>query len=382
MVLYNLNLIILIVNKYTVGGGIHRIYYANSPGDSHMPLELVIPKRQTVELQEYEEPPLGDGEVRVKSTFSSNKHGTLLRKYRGDVDNWTTEFEREHRISREAPALPNYPRVVGNMTVGTVTEVGDDIEEFSEGDRVYGHLPIRETHAVSTDQLHHAPDGMAPEAIVYKNPAAVGVHLVRDGKVRLGDSVAVFGAGAIGQMSAQLARIAGAKAVAVSEPIDRRREAAADHGADLVVDPTEEDAAKRLKTELTAGEEAGVDRALDTSAAYPGLDDAVRAVAFEGTVASCGYYEGDPSALDFAAEFIRNAVEILSVQPGSSGVMENHPRWEYENLREEAFRHLREGRLTTDGLIDPVVDIEDADEALGRIATAPEGSIKLGVTYG
>jgi threonine dehydrogenase-like Zn-dependent dehydrogenase len=346
-----------------------------------VPLELIIPERRSVELREYEEEPLKPGEVRVRSTFSSNKHGTLLRKYRGDVDNWHTAFEREHRISREEPSLPSYPRHVGNMTVGTVTEVGADVEDFAVGNRVYGHLPIRETHAVPEADLRHAPEGMDPEAIVFTNPAGVGVHLVRGGGVQLGDAVAVFGAGAIGLMAAQLARVGGARRVVVSEPIGRRRAAAREHGADLVLDPTEEDAARRIKTAVAAGDEAGVDRALETSASYAGLDDAVRAVAFEGTVASCGYYEGDASALGLGAEFHRNAVEIRSVQPGSSGVLENHPRWNYEHLHEEAFAHLRDGRISAEGLIDPVVSLAAAPDALREVETNPEGSIKLGVVY-
>lgn len=346
-----------------------------------MPHELVIPDRRSVELREYEESSLGPTDVRVESTFSSNKHGTLLRKYRGDENNWQTEFEQEHRISQDEPALPNYPRAVGNTTVGTVTDVGEDVESFAEGDRVYGHLPIRETHTVEEDELEHAPEGMSPESIVFTNPARVGVHLVRGGNVQLGDTVAVFGAGAIGLMAAQLAQAGGAARVVVSDPLERRREAAGELGADLVIDPTEEDAAMTIKTELAAGEEAGVDRALETSAAYGGLDDAVRAVAFGGTVASCGYYEGDASALSLDAEFHRNAVEILSVQPGSSDVLQYHPRWSREHLTGEAFARLRDGDISAEGLVDPVVSIEEAPEALRDIEANPEGSIKLGVVY-
>jgi len=347
-----------------------------------MPRELVVPERGTVELREYEEPSLGPEDVRVESTFSSNKHGTLLRKYRGDEDNWHTDFEREHRISRDEVALPEYPWAVGNMTVGTVTDVGAAVEGFAPGDRVYGHLPVRETHVVPADDVEHAPAGMADEAIVYTNPAGVGVHLVREGNVRLGDTVAVFGAGAIGQMTAQLARAAGARTVVVSEPVERRREAAREHGADLVVDPTAEDAAMRIKTEVAAGDEAGVDRALETSAAYPALDDAVRAVAYGGTVASCGYYEGDSSTLELGAEFHRNAVELVSVNPGSSGVMDYHHRWSYDTLHAEAFRHLRDGTVSAEGLVDPVVDLADAPAAIRAIAESPAGSVKVGVSYG
>ena len=48
-----------------------------------MPRELVAvaPKRPI--LQEYEEKPLGENEVRIKTEFSSPKHGTELHLYRG-----------------------------------------------------------------------------------------------------------------------------------------------------------------------------------------------------------------------------------------------------------------------------------------------------------
>ena len=346
-----------------------------------MPRELVVADRERLELRSYEAPPLEDNELRIRSDFSSNKHGTLFRKYRGDPNEWHTDFERRHRISLAEPSYPNYPLHVGNMTVGTVTEVGADVTAFAVGDRVYGHLPIRETHTVRPETVSAAPAGMAPEAIVYTNPAGVGVHLVRDGGVKLGDCVAVFGAGAIGQMTAQLARLAGARFIVVSDPVAERRRAAAASGADLVVDPTESDAAIAIKEAVTAGVEPGVDVALETSAAYAALDDAVRAVAYGGTVASCAYYEGDSAALSLAAEFHRNDVSITSIQPGSSDVMALHPRWEYRHLHEEAFRHLEAGAINVDGLIGPVVSLDEAPATIEQLVADPSLGIKTAVRY-
>ena len=51
----------------------------------------------------------------------------------------------------------------------------------------------------------------------------------------------IVGAGPIGLMHMQLAKIAGAKEVIVSEPNEMRREVALELGADKVVDPTTED---------------------------------------------------------------------------------------------------------------------------------------------
>jgi threonine dehydrogenase-like Zn-dependent dehydrogenase len=347
-----------------------------------MPLELVAIGRRTPRLREYEPADVEPDEVRVESELSAFKHGTGLRGYRADTRDFTAPFDWEKRLHREnESATPEYPIPLGNMTVGTVVETGEGADRFEVGDRVYGHLPIRETHTVPQGEVRPVPRGTSAEAILYSDPARVGLHVVRTGGVRPGDRVAVFGAGAIGQMTAQLARLAGARRIAVSEPIARRREAARDLGADLVVDPDETDPGERIKEEFAAGDEPGVDAALETSGAYPGLDDAVRATAFGGVVASCGYYAGDASGLDLEGEWHRNSLEMRSVRPPSEP-LRDAPRWDFDRLNREALAFLKEGRLSVDGLLDPVVSIERADEGMRLIDERPEESIKLGVAYG
>ena len=346
-----------------------------------MPLELVATDRCTCAVREYEESALGPGAVRVESEFSAFKHGSGLRTYRADTRDFSAPFDWEKRLHREGQSrTPEFPAPLGNTTVGTVTAVGEAVERFQPGDRVYGQLPIRETHTASEGDLRHVPKGMAVEALAYADPARVALHVVRTGEVAIGDTVLVCGAGAIGQMTAQLARIAGARWVAVSEPIDRRREAANAHGADRVIDSIEDDVAELLKSEVESGGEPGVDVALETSAAYPGLDDAIRSTAFGGTVASCGFYDGEPSGFGLAGEFHRNRLEIRTVRPPSEP-HRDAPRWDYDRLDEEAFDLLREGRLSAEGLVDPIVPIEDADEGIRLVDERPEESIKLGVTY-
>ena len=346
-----------------------------------MPLELVAADRRSATVREYDESPLGPGEVRVESEFSAFKHGTGLRTYRADTRDFTAPFDWDRRLHQEGQSrTPEFPAPLGNSTVGTVTAVGDAVERFQPGDRVYGQLPIRETHAAPAEGLRHVPEGMSTEVLAYADPARVGLHVVRTGEVSIGDTVVVFGAGAIGQMTAQLARLAGARWVAVSEPITRRREAARKHGADLVIDPIAEDVADVLKTEVQSGGEPGVDVALETSAAYPGLDDAIRSTAFGGVVASCGFYDGEPSGFGLAGEFHRNRLEIRSVRPPSEP-HRDAPRWNYDRLDEEAFDLLGDGRLSADGLVDPIVPIENADEGIRLVDERPQESIKLGVTY-
>ncbi|MDF2792226.1 MAG: threonine dehydrogenase, partial [Neobacillus sp.] len=62
----------------------------------------------------------------------------------------------------------------------------------------------------------------------------------RKANVKMGDVVVVIGGGPIGLMHVQLAKIAGATSVILSEPIEHRREKAFLAGADFAVDPERE----------------------------------------------------------------------------------------------------------------------------------------------
>ena len=112
-------------------------------------------------------------------------------------------------------------------------------------------------------------------------PCAVAVHAVRISKMRLGDTVAVLGAGPIGLLCMQVARAAGASRVFVSEPAPARAEAALRLGADAVINPTESDAIERI-VELSDG--LGPDVVFECAAAKSTLDDALHMVRRSGQV--------------------------------------------------------------------------------------------------
>jgi L-iditol 2-dehydrogenase len=88
-------------------------------------------------------------------------------------------------------------------------------------------------------------------------PLACVVNGQRKSQVRLGDVALIIGAGPIGLMHLQIARLAGARKVLVSEPVAGRRRLAADLGAARTIDPREEDLAEIVKHE-TDGEGADV----------------------------------------------------------------------------------------------------------------------------
>jgi threonine dehydrogenase-like Zn-dependent dehydrogenase len=344
-----------------------------------MPRELIADRPGHAALQEYQERPLAPDQVRIRSLYSAVKHGTELRGFRRDTEDahhpWNGEL-RLHDRERQPPAGAPFRRSLGNMCLGVVTEVGDEVKALRVGERVFGHLPIRETHAVAEGRVRRAPEGVAPWTLMYWDPASFAVGGVRDGHVRLGDRVAVFGLGAIGQMAVQLARLAGARWVVALDPIERRRAAAARHGADLVLDPRAVDAGMELKRRT---EKLGVDVALETSGSSHALYDALRSIRYQGTIVSTAYYSEPMQGLFFSGEWHRNRPNLLSSRACSEPLPDFG--WDFARIEEEALTLLVEGRLQAEDLVDPIVPFARAAEAYQEINEHPERSIKLGIEH-
>ncbi|HIA68291.1 TPA: zinc-binding alcohol dehydrogenase [Candidatus Poribacteria bacterium] len=340
-----------------------------------MPRELVAVAPRTPVLREYEEQPLKPNELRIKSIFSAPKHGTELRPYRADTKDQTSPFDGQKRIHIGEGGDPKFPIRLGNMAVGNVIEVGQEVASSQIGDKVFGHLPIRETHTVNQGRIKKVPKGMSSEAIVYSDPAGVALCAIQGSQICLGSSVIIFGLGAIGQMALQLARLQGARWIAVSDPIPVRRKVAKNHGADLVIDPTMDDVGFIVKDQT---ENAGVDVSIETSGSYAAMNDALRATAYGGKIVSAAYYTGDSSVLSFEGEWHRNQLTIISTRDVNS-TLRDHPLWNTPRLHTEAFALLQEDRISVDGLVHPIVPFSQAAEAYRVIDEKPAESIKLGI---
>jgi len=345
-----------------------------------MPRELVAIAPRTPVIREYEEIPLKPNQVLIKSEFSSPKHGTELGLYRDtspfSIRRWDPDLHIF--LPKEETSRPNFPMALGNMTVGKILEVGSEVTRFKVGDRVFGHLPIRETHAVDERRIEGlVPEGMSPQAIVYWDPSEFALGAVRDANVRLGERVAVFGLGAIGQMVVQMCKLSGATQVIAIDPIEKRRRLALRYGADLAFNPKECDVGLEIK--LAAGR-LGVDVAIEASGAYPALHEAIRCATLGGLVVPLAFYQGEGKGLRLGEEWHMNRVTIKSSR-ANTDPNRDHPIWDNRRIRETAFELLRTGRLHTDGLIDPIVPFEKSAEAYRCIDEHPEESIKLGITY-
>jgi threonine dehydrogenase-like Zn-dependent dehydrogenase len=350
-----------------------------------VPRELVAVAPREPVLRTYDPPPLGPGLVRLVAELGSPKHGTELMAFRGPISPVSQANPTGQVAERYDPAagyfkpLPPgtspFPRLLGNMVVGRVEAVGEGVAGLAPGDRVYGHLPLRDVHVVPAERLTPLPADLSPEAAVCLDPAESALA-VRDAHVRLGDRVAVFGLGAIGLFALQYARLSGAALVVGVDPIERRRRLALRLGADVTLDPGAEDVGAAIR-DLTRG--LGADVTLEVSGNARALHQAIRATRFEGTVGVLAAHAGGAPELFLGREFHWNAIQLVSCRTASQPLRDFG--WDQRRIVELAESLLRRGRLQCEGIVQPVVPFEESAEAYRQIEAHPETCVKLGVRF-
>lgn len=323
-----------------------------------MPRKLICVEPGKLEWQEYEPPALEPGQVRVQAKFAAAKHGTemaFFKGYRPEAVGWC-------------------PSGVGNMIVGTVSEVGPGVTTLAIGDRICAHGSFQEIWTGPEGACWKMPEAMSWKSAVCLDPADFAFAAVRDGHVRIGDGVAIFGLGAIGLMAVQLARLAGADQVFGVDPLPNRRAIADALGADVTLDPTACDAGEELKKHTDG---RGVDVAIEYSGAGQALNDALRGVAYGGTVV-CGAFPPPYGAgVDFGADAHVRIPNIVFSR-ACSVPQRDHPRWDERRIFDVCWKWLAEGRLSGEPIVRPVVPFDALLTEYPKIATEPNDYIKLG----
>jgi len=342
-----------------------------------MPREIVALSPTQMEMREYELPALEAGQVRVRSEFAAPKHGTEVAMVKGyGFDRFPIDNELGVFLHGGKSQRPPYVDV-GNMFVGPVIEKADDVTDLAVGDRVLCYGSFREVHTAGAAWCRKMPEGVSWKSAVCLDPADFAMAAVRDGNVRVGDAVAVFGAGGIGLMTVQLAKLSGARPVISVEPLERRRRAAEKCGADIVFDPTDCDVGVEIKK---ATGKRGVDVAIDFSSSVGGIQAALRGVAFGGNVVAGSWPAPYEKGLDFGTEPHWNRPNLIFAR-ACSDPNRDHPRWDDTRIYDTCLQMLCDGRLTGEPVVDPVVAFEELMTAYPRIISHPNESVKLGVRY-
>ena len=201
--------------------------------------------------------------------------------------------------------------------------------------------------------LHPLPATMSAADGAMLEPLGVAIHAVDLGHVHIAASVGVFGCGPIGLLLIQLARAAGATTVVGSDPLEHRREAARRSGADLVVDPADDDAMDRLQRATS-----GVDTAFEVAGDNSAVHDAIVASRPGGRLVLVGIPGDDHTA--FRASLARRKGLTFAMVRRMNEV---YPR---------AIRMVERGGIDVTSLITHHFPLQRVDEAF-KTAVARDG---------
>lgn len=137
-------------------------------------------------------------------------------------------------------------------------------------------------------QVYKIPEGVSLLEATLTEPFAIALRATERADFHIGETVAISGAGGIGLMIAQLAKISGAAKVVVIEPVESKRQLALQMGADATIDPMSEDLVEKAK-ELTEG--YGFNSVIESSGNTKAAENCLKIVAKGGTIVYFSMYD-------------------------------------------------------------------------------------------
>lgn len=288
-------------------------------------------------------------------------------------------------------ALPHVP---GHELVGTVVEVGGDVDEWEAGDRVTvpfvagcGRCEVCRNgdEQVCPNQfqpgftawgsfaeyvgLRYADRNLVrvPEQINSTAAALLGCRIatayrgvVVQGRVDAGDWVAVHGCGGVGLAAVMIARACGARVVAV-DPDPAARPLAQSLGADVVLDGADDAELARALHETTGG---GPHLSIDAIGHPEVVAASLRSLRPRGRHVQIGLLPAGMAAIPMGP-VIANELEIL----GSHGMQaRRYP---------EMLAMICDGHLKPDALVTSTIKLSEVPQALPAMGVAPKAGVTV-----
>jgi threonine dehydrogenase-like Zn-dependent dehydrogenase len=317
---------------------VEQAFWVQSPGEGALrPVTLPTP---------------GDGDVLVRTLCSGVSRGTETLVFRGGVP------ANQHDVMRAPFQEGEFPGPVkyGYLNVGAVEQGPADLK----GRTVFCLYPHQTAYVVPASAVTPVPDAVPPGRAILAGTVETAVNAVWDAKPKLGDRIAVIGAGMVGCSVAKL--LQGFPATRV-QLID--------------VDPGKADIAKALGVGFSTPEaaETGCDLVVHASASEAGLERALELLAPEGEVVELSWYGDRRVSVPLGENFHSRRLTIRSSQVGTVA----RPDRDYaqrlglalELLADPAFEALVSGECM----------FEDLPSVLPRLAANELSALCLRVMY-
>ncbi len=330
---------------------------------------IVLEHPKEIRVQTDKQPVPGPGEALIK-VRALGICGTDVNAYSG------------------SSALVEYPLIPGHEAAGEIVTINANEKALKPGDRVIidpyiycgecisclkGQTnacrslrvlgvqtggAMREWITHPEHLLHPVPANLPWEHIPLAEPLTVSLHSLHRGGVREGETVAIFGAGAIGLLASLAAAIYGARPILI-DPLASRLEKAKSLGIKDVIDVSRFSAAEEI-SRFTGGRMADV--VIEASGAAKAISQIVEIAAYTGRVVLVGWPKA-PTMLDTAL-ITRKELTVLGSR-NSAGEFD------------EALRLLSEGAIKAEEILTEVVSFDGLPAAFAALCADPADYLKV-----
>ena len=295
------------------------------------------------------------GMVQVRTLFSGISRGTESLVFQGRVP--VSEAGRM-RAPFQAGDFPG-PVKYGYANVGVVESGPPDLE----GCHVFCLYPHQDRYVVPATAVFPLPNQLPPERAVLAANMETAVNGLWDAAPRIGDRIAVIGAGTTGMLTAALAaRIPGTQVQLID------------------IDPAKAEAAETLGLTLVQPEAAQgeVDLVIHATGYPDALRQALDLAGFEATVLEMSWYGAQDVPAPLGGAFHAKRLTLASSQVGSISPA-RRARWSNGDRLSLALRLLQDSRF--DALITGECAFQDLPMTLRHLSAGPPGTLCYRVRY-
>lgn len=285
--------------------------------------------------------PPPQGEARVATEYSAISRGTERMVAFGEIPK--SEWPRM-RAPLQAGDF-SFPVKYGYSATGLVTAGSDKFL----GKRVFVLHPHQDHFHAPEALLALLPDNVPSRRAVLAANMETALNAHWDAGTTLGDRVLVVGAGIVGLLTAHLAKRISGTDVTITDINPARGKYAEKLGIKFV-SPTDVPTGNRI--------------VFHASATSAGLEAAINACAFEGSIIEISWYGRNPVTMNLGGAFHSHRLKIISSQVGHVAPL-HRSQLKHKDRLERAIAMLDDDRL--DELVADAVDFEDLPSMLPKI---------------
>lgn len=341
---------------------------------------LLFTQPRTVGFESYDDPPLEPQQVRLQTLYSGISAGTELTTYRGSNPYLHKQWDASRKLflPAEQPTLQYPVSGWGYEEVGEVIELGSEVREVSMGDIIFGTWGHRTHHIVGEEYARDRIQDKSLDPIfgIFSQIGSIAMNGVHDARIRIGETVAVFGMGTLGQIVGQLARRSGARVVGIDRFEKRLKIAEESGAADVVLNVGSADEGEVAERIRSITENRGADLAIEVTGSTAALNEAVRSVAYSAKVIALGFFQGEAAGLFLGEEFHHNRVNIVGSQIFGTDPELTY-RWNRLRLVQTFMRLQAHGVVALKPIISHVIPFEEAGEAFRILDQEPENALQV-----